>query len=180
MKRLHTFIITGEVEGGKSLFLKDLSDFLKLFEESICGFICRGQFTAEGLKDFILKDLNSETEIHLASRKEIPLYQNFGNFYFNPLALDLGNKIIQNAIDTKARILIIDEIGPLELDENLWYNSFINLLENYKGILIFSTRKRFVNVVVEKFKIHQAFIENIESTSARKTGEAICSLLNND
>lgn len=177
---MHTFIITGNVEDGKSLFLKDLADFLKLFEKSMCGFISRGQFTSEGHKDFILKDLNSEREIHLASRKEIPLYQNYGKFYFNPLAIDLGNEIIQKAIDSKAKIIIIDEIGPLELNENIWYNSFINLLENYKGILIFSTRKRLVDAVVEKFKIHQAFIENIENTSARKTGEAICSLINNE
>ncbi|MCF8378506.1 MAG: hypothetical protein K9H49_02950 [Bacteroidales bacterium] len=178
MARLHTFIITGDVEGGKSLFLKDLSEFLILFEKSLCGFISRGQFNSEGQKDFILKDIASDTEIHLASRNEIPSYLHFGNFYFNPVALETGNHIIQTAITSGAKILIIDEIGPLELAEEIWYNSFCKALANYNGILIFSTRQRLINAVVDKFHIKEAYIENIERTSARKIGEAIQSLLN--
>ncbi|MCK4920583.1 MAG: hypothetical protein KAS71_06020 [Bacteroidales bacterium] len=171
------FIITGAIEGGKSIFLNDLSEFLRLFEKSICGFISRGQFTEEGNKDFILKDLSTEKETHLASRLELPGYFNFGKFYFNPTAIKKGNKIIQKAIDSQSKILIIDEIGPLELSEEVWHESLIEVLNNYRGILIFSTRKRLIEGVISKFEIHEAFIEDIESTSARKTGESILSLL---
>ncbi len=171
------FIITGSVEGGKTIFLKDLAEFLSLFEENVCGFISRGQFTNEGNKDFVLYNLSTRKETHLASRIEISSYYQAGKFYFNPEALNAGNEIIQKAINNSSPVLIIDEIGPVELLEEVWYESLINILQNYKGIVVFSTRKRLIEAVMSKFKILEAFVEDIEITTARKTGESILSLL---
>ncbi len=173
------FIITGTVEGGKTIFLKDLAEFISLFEENLFGFISRGHFTETGNKDFVLHDISTSEEIHLASRIEISSYFKSGRFYFNPTAIVKGEQIIQKAIDQSSKVLIIDEIGPAELSDTVWYEGLINILQNFNGIVVFSTRKRLIEAVMEKFKIIEAFIEDIETTTARKTGESILSLLKN-
>jgi nucleoside-triphosphatase len=171
------FIITGSREGGKTQFLSELYDFLSLFEKNISGFISRGSFNEDGQKDFILKNLNDGSEVHLATRNEIKGYLPSGNFYFNPEALEIGNKIITDALLEPEKIIMIDEIGPMELAEEIWHNSFMRILNNHKGILIFSTRKRMIERIIEKYKIHEAFIEDIELSSPRKIGNSVLSIL---
>lgn len=172
------FIITGTREGGKTLFLSDLFDFLSLFEKKISGFISRGSFNEEGQKDFILKNLKTGSEIPLASRNELQGYYQSGNFFFNPEAVEAGNAIITDALLEPEKIIILDEIGPMELSEEIWHDSFMRILNNYKGILIFSTRKRMIERIIEKYKIHEAFIEDIEQSSPRKIGDSILSIMN--
>jgi nucleoside-triphosphatase THEP1 len=154
-----------------------LHDFLSLFEKNISGFISRGSFNDAGQKDFILKNLKDGFEIPLASRNETKGYLHSGNFYFNPEAVVAGNTIITNALLETEKIIMIDEIGPMELSEEIWHNSFLRILNNHKGILIFSTRKRMIERIIEKYKIHEAFIEDIEQSSPRKIGNSILSIL---
>lgn len=174
---IKTIIITGDIDGGKSLFIKDLYDFIVLFEKDIRGFYSKGVLKNDGIKDFILVDLNSSQEIHLSTRIPRFDYISAGKFFFNPEALKIGNNIIEKAIASSSDILIIDEIGPVELSDKIWFKSFKKILSEYEGILVFSTRKKLIEPVIEKFKVHEAFIEDIERTTPRKTGEAILSLL---
>ncbi len=171
------FIITGTREAGKTLFLSDLFDHLRLFEEKICGFLSKGIWTPSGSKDFVLKDLCSADEIHLASRSKKPGYIPAGRFYFNPEAIKSGKKIIDQAILARSEVILIDEIGPLELMGKVWYQPFMKILEEYPGILVFSSRKRMIDKIIEKFGIYEAFVEDIEQTNPRKTGDAIVSIL---
>jgi len=177
MDKRKIFIITGTREGGKTQFINDLFDFLSLFEKKIAGFLSRGSFNDQGQKDFILRNLKNGNEIHLASRNELEGYEQRGNFFFNTNAINAGNKIIEDALIEKEKIIILDEIGPLELSGKVWHDSFLRILNNHKGILIFSTRKRMMDRIIENYKIHEAFIEDIELTSPRKTGNSIISLM---
>ncbi len=178
MPKQTIFIISGPRSSGKTMFLSDIYSFLSLFENDIRGFISYGTFNDDGQKDFILKALGTNAEIHLASRKPAPDYIRAGDFYFNPEAIKEGNDIILSAIADKAPILMIDEIGPLELMEQIWHESFQQVLKQFNGILIFTCRRKMIENVVEKFKITEAFVEEVQKTSPRKSGEAIMSILN--
>lgn len=176
---LRTFIITGDTDGGKTLFIKDLTEFLSLFEPDIQGFCSKGIFTSEGIKDFAMINLSDRSEIHLSTRSPRINYLPAGKFYFNPEAIEKGEAIVDSAIRSKTRILIIDEIGPIELNDMIWAKSLYRILSEYEGVLIITIRLKLIEKVIEKFMIHEAFIENIDKTTPRKTGEAILSLLNN-
>lgn len=178
MKGNKIFIVTGDQGSGKTQFIKDLYEFLSLFEKDIRGFISRKIFNDKGNKEFILRDLTSGKEISLATKIENPEYSENQKFLFNPKALDTGNLIIEEAVIDQCRILIIDEIGPYELSEKVWHNSFLRVLNKFKGYLIISVRKKMIEQVMDKYLIHEAFIEDIEQTSPRKTGDAILSIMN--
>ncbi len=178
MDKNKIFIITGTRGGGKTQFLKDLHEFLSLFEKNIRGFICKGILNDKGGKDFYLKDLSSENKELLATRIVNPDSSENEKYLFKPKAVDLGNKIIEEAVIDQCQILIIDGIGPYELSNKIWHQSFSRVLNNYKGILIISTRKKMIEYIMDKYLIHEAFVEDIDITSPRITGNAILSILN--
>jgi nucleoside-triphosphatase THEP1 len=177
MKNLKVFIITGTVGSGKTHFITNLFEFLSLFEKSICGFVSRGIFDEEGRKEFLLRDLSDGQEWPLASRGEKDDWIKQGPFWFNPDALGRGNKIIRRGIEDKCRVLLIDEIGPVELSGGAWHGSFVKVLQKFNGILIVTIREPMIEKIMEKYGIHEAFIENIDLTTPRKAGESVLSLL---
>ena len=177
MKNKTIFIVSGPRGSGKTMFMNEVYDFLSVFENNIRGFISRGKFNDEGQKDFILEVLGRKRKLHLASRKPVKGYTEAGEFFFNPRAVRLGERVIHSAIKHKSPVLMIDEIGPLELAENIWHKSFLNALNTFEGIIIFTCRRKLIEKVTEKYKITEAFVEEVQKTSARKTGEAIMSIL---
>ncbi|HYW96856.1 MAG TPA: nucleoside-triphosphatase [Bacteroidales bacterium] len=178
MRTRKTVIITGDRGGGKTHFITNLFEFLSLFENQICGFVSKGIFDEDGRKEFVLKDLSSGQEFPLASRTPKEGYENTGRFWFNPAAVTHGESIMKKAVEEKCKVLIIDEMGPVELAGGAWHNGFVNVFANYQGILVFSTRETMLEKLIEKYGIHEAFIENIGTTTPRKTGDSIISMLN--
>jgi nucleoside-triphosphatase THEP1 len=106
-----------------------------------------------------------------------PGYLPAGRFYFNPSALRAGNRIVDQAILNHSEVILIDEIGPLELAGKIWHQPLLRLLEEFPGILVFSSRKRMIEKIMDKYGIYEAFVEDIEQTNPRTTGDAIVSIL---
>ena len=174
---MKTFIITGSREEGKTMFLKDLYDFLILFKIDVKGFISKAIPSETGSRDFKIIDLEDHSELHLSSRNPRIDYKPAGKFHFNPVAVKKGENIIYKALKSQTKVLIIDEIGPVELSGKIWYKVFQKVREKYDGILVISVRDRILTEVIEKFGIHEAFIEDVNITNPRKTGESILSIL---
>jgi nucleoside-triphosphatase THEP1 len=177
MTKPDVFIITGNREGGKTGYLEDMVDFLSVFDIRLSGFLSKGVFTSDGQKDFMLKSLVDKKEVHLASRKHRENYYKAGRFFFNPDAILLGEKIIESSISQKTDLLIIDEIGPIELSEKIWFKSLTEAFDKLSGVVVISVRMRLLDAVREKFQIYEAFVHDITVSSPRVTGESILSLL---
>lgn len=158
---MKVIIITGEREGGKTHWL---SKFFHLFTDKskkAGGFLSPGRTNENGDKDFDLMDLSTGKTMPLASRCKKEGYIRLGRFYFNPGAFDFGNQIIDTALKEKCDILIMDEIGPVELNENAWHNALRKVCSEFNGTLFISVRKRLVEAVMEKFSFRNAEIVDI-------------------
>ena len=94
-------------------------------------------------------------------------------FWFNPLALRSGEKIIQNAPESKADFLIIDELGPLELNELVWYSSIKGIVGRFNKTLIICIRKGLVNEIIFKFDLPRPRVLDITKVPADKAASLI-------
>lgn len=163
---MNVIIVTGEREGGKTRFLNELfENFLKK-GKSVGGFLSLGTFNNEGERDFELMDLSSGIKIPLASRSPSNSYLLLGRFFFNPLAIKFGNEIILNAMNKNVDVIIMDEIGPVELEGNAWFNALNKVLSEYEGKLFISVRKRLVEAVIEKFSLRNATVIDISQSES--------------
>jgi nucleoside-triphosphatase THEP1 len=100
-----------------------------------------------------------------------------GNFIFFRPALLEGKKIIENAILYRPDIIILDEIGSLELEGRIWAGTLESLLERWRGILILTVRQKFLKSVISHWKLNPAGIFNIACINTGGAAEKILRFL---
>ena len=145
-------ILSGAVQSGKTTAL--LNHFST--KSNIGGFIC--------------PDVNGQRMIcFLNEKRVIPLQIakddneiSIGRFTFDKNVFNKACAILVDASTLDNEFVIVDEVGPLELKEQGYYQSLKILLENWEnkkaGTLILVIREHLVNEVINKFDLQNASI----------------------
>lgn len=113
------FILTGPVHSGKTSFLRKLVDELKVKKLKIDGFLSDVVLENKEILGYDLYDLKNEQYIPYIRRDGEEGWERIGSYFFIPEALAHAKALIfqSRGVD----ILVVDEIGPLELrGEGLW------------------------------------------------------------
>ncbi len=172
---MKTFIVTGEREGGKTSFQINLYKELSKSDKNLCGFLSIGEIDKDNNKDFILHNLVSGENKHLASRNGRSNYEKYGDFYFNPIAIHYGNTIIAKALKKKCDIFMLDEIGPFELEGYVWHDSLKKIISCHQGGLIISVRRRLIKKTVAYFRMNKPVVFNIHEISPAEASKNVLS-----
>ena len=100
----------------------------------------------------------------IKTNEEAPLMQRVATFDKRPYhfeffaeGVEIGNKCIEELLTQTPDIAVVDEIGGYELAGELWSDSFTQLIESSIPI-IFTTKDRLLERVIEKWKIEPAHI----------------------
>lgn len=174
------FIISGKVGSGKSTRLRELTENLKQFGIQIDGFLCRGAFDSGERSGYSLVNVRDGAEIIFATRVSHEGWSTYGRFCFNPEAFTEGEKIIRRAIDRKSRLLIIDEVGPLELEGHGW-SKMIDLVSEEGGpVQIWVVRESVLSRVMERWSIPGDRIISTGLEDQEKTLKKILAYVRND
>jgi len=113
------FILTGAVGSGKTSILKALTSSLREAEIAFDGFLSLRVLENERRVGYDLLDLQDGRREPFLRINEKPEEQRVGRFSVLPPGLSLAGRIIDRS--RAAELLIVDEIGPLELaGEGLW------------------------------------------------------------
>lgn len=107
------FILTGAVHSGKTTLLKKAVYELKKQKFRIDGFLSLAVLKDDEIVGYDLFDLKEEKSIPFIRKKGEKEWQRIGSFFFIPQSLAEAEKIIHRGKD--ADILVVDEVGPLEL-----------------------------------------------------------------
>lgn len=171
------FIITGEQGAGKSAFAGQLSSLLKTRQYTVKGIIAKGIWKNDIRTGFELMDPSGGGSFFLAERISLPAGGRPGQFRFDPLALEKGYSIIRQAIALRYDVIILDEIGMLEIKGGAWCRAFELLLKSCPGILIITVRSKHLEKVRARWKIDPVEVFNILSTTPLKAAEAVSGFL---
>jgi len=147
-------IISGEKHSGKTTKLLEIISDFKLKNISCAGIIAIGTFKNNQRYSFDIVDIRTQEKIEFMTVEPSIGSDKIGRFYINKNALEFGNIVLEKAISSNAEYIIIDEIGPLELDEKGWASIFNKIIETNKNIII-SLRKELLNDILKKFKISE-------------------------
>ncbi len=113
------FVLTGPVHSGKTTFLAGAADRWKASGFRVGGFLSVARLRDGSDQGYDLVDLKNGTSAPFLMRKGEPDWPSVGPYRFVPEILEQAAAIMSR--DRDAEILIVDEIGPLELDgEGLW------------------------------------------------------------
>jgi nucleoside-triphosphatase THEP1 len=152
------FIITGETGSGKTTFLLKLIEELRSESLSLAGFTALSVPGDGPSGSFNILDLVSGKILPLASRKFTDGWEQHGIFFFNPAGILMGKKILEDPMMTKNDLVVIDEIGPFELDGKIWAESLTRLLTSQICSILVVVREQLVSQVIQQWSIKDAMV----------------------
>lgn len=146
------YILTGNIKTGKTTALlnwcKNRTDVSGIATPVING------------KRFFVNIATADTFKMEADETEVDTL-NIGRFRFSKEAFHTANTILQQLSNCK--YVVIDEIGPLELQQQGLYASVQFLLAGKKNSLILIVREKLVDAVIDFFQLLQPTILNTNS-----------------
>lgn len=154
-------IITGEVNSGKTSTVEKLISNLYAEQKTIGGVYSKGLFSGKEKIGFKLIDIKSGDAKQLASIQfDNNFNLNHGKYYFKPEVFEEYNTKILSVFDSD--VIIIDEVGKLELVEKGFFPSVQYLINDFTGKIIMVVRKSLAKKVLKKFHLKQEDIDTLE------------------
>ena len=147
------FIISGEQGSGKTTMLKSIIGELQSKGVKVGGFIAEGSWMNSIRDGFSLLRIIDTYSIPLCQSEPKKGYFNLGRFWFNTDAIKIGEESLGIAMTKDMDMVVIDEIGIFELQRKIWYNSFIQLLNESKLLLVIAVRSKILKEVIKVFKL---------------------------
>ncbi|MCF8352733.1 MAG: hypothetical protein K9H15_16320, partial [Bacteroidales bacterium] len=83
-------------------------------------------------------------------------------YYFNPEAIRKGNDILKLSVKKKADIIIVDEVGKLEIRGFIWYQFLKKQVREMDQPMLWVIRKPFIKETLKTFGISHSTIIDIE------------------
>jgi len=170
---LNIIILTGQVQGGKTSLLQSLIKNHLERQLSIAGFIAEGTFNNGRREEFTLTDIRTSATIPLAGRKKMTGWVRHRSFYFNPDALHKGEEILSDGMQDGADLLVIDEVGPVELSGGGWSRILGEMEKEYHTPQIWVVRERILREVKDHWQIPEQNIYHAETADMERIVEHI-------
>lgn len=150
-------VITGNIHSGKTTFLQKQI----LGREDVEGILTpkiNGKRYFQNIATQEIFEMEDETK----TQDSICI----GKYFFNKYSFNNANDIIKKSI--KSNYIVIDEIGPLELNGEGLYSAFIEVLHNINESqkIILVIRESILKTVFSKFSIQNKILRiiNVENS----------------
>ena len=169
------YILTGKTGSGKSTFLGDIVVRIRSMDLCVGGFIAASIEDKKASRFYEIRDLSSSQTMPLASEEARAGWMRTGSFYFNPEALSLGYRILTDPVVCENDLIVVDEIGPFELEDKIWADAITCLLDNCSCPMLWTVRKQLIKEVTGKWQLENIEIIDIEKYSVDQAAGIILS-----
>ncbi len=160
-KKQAVFIIAGDQREGKTTFLRETIKILKKSGNQVEGVMAEGVDVDGKRTGFNLIDVRDEKKkIVLCNIEGKENWEKTGRYYFNPAGLRFGRDAL--SIISPDSIIVIDEIGPLEISGGGWSDSIQKILSNYDNPMIWVVRRKLTEQIIHKFDLKNVSIMDIK------------------
>ncbi|MGA2822324.1 MAG: nucleoside-triphosphatase [Bacteroidales bacterium] len=160
-KRPSILIITGEIGQGKTTYTQNL---VKLFQEKgyrVGGFLAIGIHENDKRTGFDLLDIRNSRQFELCRDTPHKNRIKSGNYYFNRAALADGNELIALNNLEEMQLVVIDEVGPMEMKNQGWAESITRLCQSGWLTQLWVVRKSLVEKATRKWNTGNVFVFDI-------------------
>lgn len=161
------FVIKGKVGSGKTTAIKKLIENLKSKNITVGGVYTQKIFENNERIGYDIVDIKTNTAETFLRMDHCANCEKIGIFSIFPQGLEKGKQSLNTKNTDGDQLVIIDEVGMLELNGNGWAKNLEQLVQSGNNHLLFSVRDEFTEAVLEKWNIHHATVfETPVSSSA--------------
>ncbi|MHC1737692.1 MAG: nucleoside-triphosphatase [Ignavibacteriaceae bacterium] len=155
-------IFSGEINSGKTSRVEKLITLLGERNAKASGVYSKGIYEGDDKTGYELISIQTGEREEFAMNKQTEKYTlNQGRYWFDRGVFAKWNKQLEEEVNRG--VIIIDEVGPLELKEGGFHPAVKYLVENHREKLILITRKRLIERMIEKYKLSKGEYEICES-----------------
>lgn len=159
MTKARVIILTGDQGQGKTKLIKSILSSSKLEQLSFSGFFTEGVWL-DGERDaYHLVDVSSRESKLLCERSSPVSDLRAGPFNFRESGINFGQRVLSAAKAERSAIIIVDEIGHLELRGQGWSNNLQSLVDEGRT-MIWSIRPNLLDQVVAKWPVHYMLLDS--------------------
>ncbi|HNY01514.1 MAG TPA: nucleoside-triphosphatase [Bacteroidales bacterium] len=98
---------------------------------------------------------------------------NAGRYWFLETGIGFGRKALDPANNLMPGVMVLDEIGPLELDGQGWADSFDKLVRRPGLLLIVVARRPLLEKVIQRWSLHNPWILDVSDINREERVEQI-------
>lgn len=173
-------IISGEIQEGKSSFLKKLLVLLKEKNIKLNGIMAEGVHENDERIGYDLEDVGKGTKCEYIRTTPHPGRYRHGKYYFSNEGLAFGRNIFDQVNIENTDLLIIDEVGPVEMKGKGWAPDIEYLLESYKIAQLWIVRKQLLKKAERQWNIGNLMVIDIAKESPGEVVKDILDFLKTD
>ena len=146
-------IITGAIGQGKTTQSFRLVEMLKSKNIPVSGICCPRIMEGKDTVGYDIVDVAGiGSRIPFLRVDNNPDLERIGKYGIYPGALRVGNDVLRKALDDDAGVIVVDEVGKMELEGHGWAQN-IDKLVGSSAILVLAVRNTFVDDVVKKWAL---------------------------
>lgn len=155
------FIVTGDKDSGKSTTLERIVTRLTNEGIAVGGIIQRKVMKSSVRHGYDLYDILSQQSVPLCRTDAPDKGITAGPFKFYPEGIRFGLDALSISKFNGCDIVIIDEVGPLELTGKGWSGPLSENLNKFSGILLIVIRESLVDDIRNKFQFTPEEVWNL-------------------
>ncbi len=152
-------IVSGHIGQGKTSFARSMAEHLNKMELPTGGFLSPGKHNEKGERTgFCLQPLNGEKPVLLCSIHGKREWPKGGKYYFNPSALQKGRQLLLPGSLAGKSVVVIDEVGPLEINDRGWAPAIETLLRSRQMVHCWVVRLSLARKMARKWDVGSVYL----------------------
>jgi len=167
------FIISGSVGQGKTSFLQKIAEDLKKRNFSVGGILSPRIMEKNVTAGYDLIDISSGKRENFLRLHNYECKEKIGKYSISTLGLTFGSTAFTSLRNVNTQIVIIDEVGVLELENRGWAENVKDLLNEKKSHLILSVRDSLIQQVLHHFNLEGCFVYKLSEVDTSTISNCI-------
>ena len=167
------FILTGAVGEGKTSQVQKIISKLQDRMINVGGIYSPRIMENEKTIGYDIVNIQTNVRMPFLRILENEDLQRIGKYCIQPDGLEAGLSSIKKSRTDKAEVIIIDEVGRLELRDKGWAPEIEQLLNKPESSILMAVRKDFVEDLIQKWKIENYVVSNISELDLDKFCEKL-------
>jgi len=152
------FVISGNIHEGKTTLTQKVVKLLQEKSVLVRGFFAVAYDNVADKKLYCIEDIETANRKILCSENPSTGDIKYGRFYFSAEGIQLGRDILFRAVSDSGQLIVIDEIGSLEINDNGWAPAIRELLNQTQTAHLWIVREKLTNVIIRKWNVGDVYL----------------------
>lgn len=166
------FIVSGGIGVGKTTQVQKIVELLHKKNITINGIYAPRIMNNGETIGYDIVDIESNKREVLLRNNDDESSSKIGKYSISKIGFDMGINALNKSANNKPDVVVIDEVGKLELNNQGWANN-INELLNGSSLLIFAVRDSFVEQVIQNWNLTNFSVHKVSNNLYRDVSEII-------